>query len=33
MVQIAALLATLVMKIYGSGEDRLYREKAMGRRP
>ena len=32
-VQAAALLATLVMKIYGSGEDRLYTEKAMGRRP
>src|ERR1700751_5633847 len=28
-VRAAALLATLVMKIYGSGEDRLYRVKAM----
>src|ERR1700738_3616320 len=29
LVQAAALLATVVMKIYGSGEDRLYRENAM----
>src|SRR5205085_3307699 len=28
-VRAAALLATLVMKIYGSGEDRLYRVMAM----
>src|SRR6202035_1481894 len=33
LVQAAALLATVIMKIYGSAEDRLYRENAMRRRP